>query len=128
MNSWLIFYVKDQDKSTAFYKHVLQMDPVLFVPGMTDFKLSDSTSLGLMPEAGIKAILNDKLSDPEQSNGFSRAELYLSVEDPEAYHNRSIEYGGVELSEFLPRNWGDDVAYSKDFDGHVLAFAKKTNS
>lgn len=123
MKSWIIFYVKDQNKSTEFYKAVLIMEPTLFVPGMTEFKLSETTSLGLMPEKGIKSLLGDKLSDPEKSNGISRAELYLHVDDPFAYHTRSIGCGGKELSKMLPRTWGDYVAYSMDLDGNVLAFA-----
>ena len=103
------------------------MQPALNVPGMTEFKLSDSSSLGLMPEKGIKSLLNHHLPDPEKSNGLSRAELYLSVDDPAAFHSRSLENGAIELAPLSPRNWGDTVAYSMDLDGHVLAFAKASN-
>ena len=124
IKSWFILYVQDQARSTEFYQKVLNVAPSLNVPGMTEFKLSDSSSLGLMPEKGIKKLLGDKLSDPEKSNGISRAELYLQVADPQQFHNRVLENGGAELSPLLARNWGDDVAYSTDLDGHVLAFAK----
>jgi uncharacterized glyoxalase superfamily protein PhnB len=123
MNSWLIFYVKDQDKSMKFYRSVLAQEPDLHVPGMSEFKLSEQTSLGLMPESGIKKLLNEHLPDPEKTNGAARAELYLSVENPNAYHQRALLQGAVELSPLLKRNWGDEVAYSLDPDGHVLAFA-----
>jgi len=34
-----ILFVKDQEKSTSFYKSVLDLEPVLNVPGMTEFEL-----------------------------------------------------------------------------------------
>lgn len=118
-----IIYVSDQKRSKDFYEAVLQQKPVLDVPGMTEFQISNDSILGLMPEKGIKRLLGDKIPDPEKSNGISRAEIYLTVEDPMAFHGRSLEYGGKELSGLEERNWGDVAAYSMDPDGHVLAFA-----
>lgn len=90
---------------------------------MMEFVLSDHTALGLMPAAGIKRLLGDRLPDPAQAAGTPRAELYLRVADPLDYHRRAIEAGATELSALQDRDWGDCVAYSLDFDGHVLAFA-----
>jgi uncharacterized glyoxalase superfamily protein PhnB len=91
---------------------------------MTEFKLSDSCVLGLMPEAGIKRLLGDRLPDPSAANETPRAELYLRVDDPQAFHQRALEMGARELSGLEKRSWGDLAAYSLDPDGHVLAFAK----
>ncbi|MBT3983487.1 MAG: glyoxalase [Bacteriovoracaceae bacterium] len=118
----MIFYVKDQKKSRDFYQKIFLEDPELDVPGMSAFKISDALSLGLMPETGIKKILGDKLPDPCKSNGLSRVELYLSVNNPAELHQRALEAGAIELSPLEPRNWGEKVAYSIDPDGHVLAF------
>ena len=101
-------------------------EPVLDVPGMTEFKLGEGSTLGLMPEQGIKKLLGDKLPDPAKGSGIPRAELYLSVTDPLAYHQRSLANKGVEMSPLLNRDWGDTVAYSMDLDGHILAFGKKS--
>jgi predicted enzyme related to lactoylglutathione lyase len=116
MKTNFILYVKDQDRSTAFYKQVLGFEPTLNVPGMTEFKLGDGCVLGLMGEA---------LPDPASANGIPRAEIYLTVDDPSEFHRRSIQYGGKELSLVDKRNWGDIAGYTMDLDGHVLAFAKK---
>jgi hypothetical protein len=35
-----IFYVRDQRNSTAFYSKVLDLEPTLNVPGMTEFNLN----------------------------------------------------------------------------------------
>lgn len=122
MKPIFIFYVSDQNKSRDFYKEVLCSDPILDVPGMTEFRLNDGSVLGLMPEAGIKKLLGDKLPDPVQAKGIPRSELYLSVDGPDEFHQRALSAGGIELSPLENRDWGEAVAYSIDLDGHVLAF------
>lgn len=126
MTSHFILYVADQEASTRFYSHVLDLDPILNVPGMTEFQLDRSAVLGLMPASGISRLLGDKLPAPLVGAGAAKAEVYLLVEDPAAYHSRSIGSGGRELSALQPRDWGHDVAYSMDADGYVLAFAQAT--
>lgn len=113
----IILYVADQKLSSAFYTAVLQQAPRLDVPGMTEFALSGGTVLGLMPNAGAERLLGVSTS------GESRAELYLRVHDPAEAHQRAIEAGAVELSPPEARDWGHLAAYSRDLDGHVLAFA-----
>ena len=120
----LILYVKDQAKSAAFYAWVLDCQPTLDVPGMTEFTLGENCILGLMPEAGIKRLLGECLPDPGHAAGIPRAEVYLSVDDPGAYHRRALEAGASELSELARRDWGDLAAYSLEPDGHVLVFAR----
>ncbi len=118
MHPHLILYVRDQVASTAFYRHVLAQDPRLDVPGMTEFQLGEGAVLGLMPEAGIVRLLGGSVAQ----GGF-RAELYLVVPDPGAFHRRALEAGATELSPLTTRSWGPAVAYSLDPDGNVLAFA-----
>ncbi len=117
--------MKDQARSTAFYSKVLGCIPSLNVPGMTEFTLSENSILGLMPEAGIRRLLGNKLPDPAQSTGIPRSEIYLLVRQPLDYHQRAIEAGAIELSGLEDREWGQRVAYSLDPDGHVLAFAEQ---
>lgn len=125
LKAHLIFYVSDQKRSASFYARVLGIKPTLDVPGMTEFPLADGAVLGLMPAAGIKRLLGDKLPDPERAAGVPRAELYLLSEDPAAHHRRALESGAEELSPLAPRDWGHQAAYSLDPDGHVLAFARE---
>lgn len=121
--AFFVLYVKDQERSTDFYSTVLNQKPTLHVPGMTEFRLNDGSSLGLMPSSGIKKLIGPGLKDPEQAQGIPRSELYLTVSNPISFHNRALESGAKELSPLKRRDWGDEVAYSADPDGHVLAFA-----
>lgn len=120
-----ILYVEDQDASRAFYAAVLGQSPSLHVPGMTEFRLSEDAVLGLMPGAGIRRLLGERLPDPSAAAGIPRAELYLYVEEPALYHARALACGARELSAPQLRDWGDLAGYSLDRDGHVLAFAAR---
>jgi hypothetical protein len=118
-----ILYVADQAAATTFWTTVLDRQPRLNVPGMTEFSLIEGTVLGLMPEAGIKALLGPTLPDPALARGVPRSELYLVVADPAGYHSRALAAGARELAPLAQRGWGDTVAYCLDLDGHVVAFA-----
>lgn len=119
----VILYVADQTLSGRFYRAVLQAEPTLDVPGMTEFELPGGATLGLMPEAGIRRLLGPILPDPAAGSGIPRVELYLRVSNAGEWHARALAAGAVELSPLKPREWGDQVAYSMDPDGHVLGFA-----
>lgn len=119
-----ILYVADQEKSKDFYKKILESDPVLHVPGMTEFLLKSNFKLGLMPEKGIKKILMDKTPDPRAGNGIPRCELYLKLPFISSYIERAIQAGATLVSEAADRDWGDRVCYLADPDGHIIAFAQ----
>ena len=123
--AYFILYVADQHRSQRFYASVLGEPARLDVPGMTEFDLPGGAVLGLMPEAGIRRLLGEKLPDPAMAAGAPRAELYLLVDDPAAHHARAVAAGARELSPLAARDWGHSAAYSLDPDGHVLAFAKE---
>lgn len=126
MNVLFILYVKNQQKSCNFYKNLLLLEPVLNVPGMAEFQLSDKTKLGLMPEKGIAKILQDNVPHPSKANGIPRCELYLNVENPVEYYERALQLGALPVSDLMLRDWGEVAAYCADPDGHIIAFARKT--
>lgn len=119
-----ILYVSEQTRSRDFYKKVFQIEPSLDVPGMTEFQLSKTCKLGLMPEKGITKILSNKTPPPESGNGIPRCEIYIHVEQLEEYYERAIEAGAKEVSPIGKRDWGDLAGYVSDPDGHIIAFAK----
>ena len=120
----IILYVADQDRATAFYARALACEPVLNVPGMTEFELRPGLRLGLMPVAGARRLLGVHGPSPGEPAGPPRAELYLVVPDAALCHARALAAGAVEVSAFARRDWGHRAAYALDPDGHVLAFAE----
>lgn len=120
-----ILYVSNQEKSTKFYKTILQQNPSLNVPGMTEFTLNEFVKIGLMPNDGIATITTPTLPHPTSGNGIPRCELYLRVENIETIFEEAKRAGAIEISPIALRDWGDTVGYVADFDGHVIAFATK---
>jgi lactoylglutathione lyase len=123
-----IFYVADQEISTAFYRQLFQAEPALHVPGMTEFAVNPALRLGLMPEAGIARLITPVLPHPAGAAGIPRSELYLYVDAPAMFAERAQQAGAVLVSPLQARDWGDEAVYFADPDGHVLAFAKRLNT
>jgi uncharacterized glyoxalase superfamily protein PhnB len=122
----IIFFVQDQFKSKEFYKKVLQIEPVLDVPGMTEFMVFPGLKLGIMPAEGMHSILKGKISHPSLITDVPKSELYITVDNPSESLSRAIEHGAKLISNVESRNWGDDAGYCMDSDGYIIAFAKKT--
>lgn len=120
-----ILYVSDQEKSTDFYRQLLNSDPVLEVPGMTEFELSPSLKLGIMPENGIAKIIEEKTQHPANGNGIPRCEIYLLVEDLKPYYARATFLNALLVSDTKLRDWGHRVCYFSDPDGNIIAFAEE---
>ena len=119
-----ILYVRDQARSTRFYSTVLDLQPRLDVPGMTEFELPGGSILGLMPESGIKRLIGRTLPDPSGAAGIPRCELYLIVGEADSCLQKAIDADARELSAVGERDWGHRAGYCLDPDGHVLAFAE----
>ncbi|MBS1666354.1 MAG: lactoylglutathione lyase [Bacteroidetes bacterium] len=120
-----ILYVNNQQASCNFYTKIFRKSPVLNVPGMTEFSLASNCKLGLMPNSGIATILSDKTPHPDAGNGIPRCELYLYVADIELEFANAVKAGATVISPIMERNWGDNVCYFADLDGHIIAFAEK---
>ena len=123
-----ILYVKNQEKSTAFYEKIFRRKADLFVSGMTEFCLSQDFTLGLMPNEGIANILKDKTPHPETGTGIPRCEMYFYVENLVDEYEILQNIGIEMVSTLSERNWGDEAFYFADLDGHIIAFAKKINT
>jgi len=123
-----ILYVSDQKRSREFYAGLLGYEPVLDVPGMTEFMLNEGCVLGLMPENGIAKILSDKTEHPSSGNGIPRCEIYLLVDEPSKTHEHALQLGAKNVSEVSKRDWGHEAGYIQDPDGHIIAFAKMIRS
>ncbi len=120
-----ILYVKNQEESTDFYRKIFQLKPTLFVKGMTEFTLQKNVKLGLMPNNGIAKIVSLQLPHPNTGIGIPRCELYLKVKNAKLYMDRAISLGATLISELKLRDWGDEVGYIADSDGHIIAFTEE---
>ncbi len=69
----IVFYVSSQERSCEFYRAVLGVEPILNVPGMTEFPLVSGGNLGLMPGRELSAT-GRAIPDPATASGVPRAE------------------------------------------------------
>ena len=118
-----ILYVSNQEVSTHFYSELLELKPILNVPGMTEFQLNRYTKLGLMPEKGIAKILTN-MPNPALANGIPKCEIYLFVNDVIKTYKKALILGAKEINLPKNRDWGDFVGYVSDFDGNIIAFVE----
>ena len=123
MQVLFILYVRSQAASRDFYRSLLDAEPALDVPGMTEFDLGPC-KLGLMPEDGIARIITPALPHPATGHGVPRCELYLLVNDISAAEERARRTNALVVSPASDQDWGHRVAYFADPDGHVIALAQ----
>ena len=124
-----ILFVSDPQASRDFYTSVFACEPILDVPGMTEFNLADGSTLGLMPETEIQKLLGVGLPEPAFGGGGGlRAEIYLLVNDPRECLQRAVTAGARLLSECANRDWGDLAGYCLDADGYVIGFGAPIES
>ena len=122
--SHFILYVENQSESTEFYSKLLNQEPTLNVPGMTEFKLTEKSVLGLMPSRGIKKLLKNKIDTLVKSDNIIKSELYLIVKNIEEYIQRVASEKIKILSELKERDWNHKVIYLLDPDNYVIALAE----
>ncbi len=125
IKSHYILYVKNQKISAEFYSKLLNQKPIIDEPGMTEFKLNETSILGLMPESGIRKLLENKVETNHSSENKIKAELYLIVDDLETYLKRVLSLNAKFLSEAKIRDWGDRAAYLMDPNNYIIALAEK---
>lgn len=123
--SEFILYVANQEAASRFYELIFRTKPTLEVPGMTEFTLSETLKIGLMPNNGIAKIISPATINPEKGNGIPRCELYFHVQNLELEYQNALQSGAKIISGIENRNWGDRVCYFADLDGHIIAFAEK---
>lgn len=80
-----------------------------------------------MPNKGIAKILLDKIPHPDSGNGIPKCELYLYVDNIQLEFENANKIGAKLISPIIKRDWGDNVCYFSDPDGHIIAFAEKIN-
>lgn len=121
----IILYVSNQEKSKTFYQTLLDKTPSLDVPGMTEFTVNNFLKIGLMPNSGIAKIITPTMPHPNLGNGIPRCELYFLTDDLENHFTKMLNFGAKLISPISKRDWGDQVGYIADYDGHIIALAKK---
>ncbi|MCB9357503.1 MAG: VOC family protein [Calditrichaeota bacterium] len=117
-----ILAVSDVTRAAEFYRAAFDWTQTVDVPVYAEFELADGRRIGLYERHSFGA--NTGIVPQEIGEGaLSGAELYFHCDEPEAQCARLARAGATELSKWQPRPWGDDAAYFRDLDGHVIVIA-----
>jgi catechol 2,3-dioxygenase-like lactoylglutathione lyase family enzyme len=112
----------DLPRAAAFYRAAFGWEVAVEAPGYVEFSMPDGMRLGLYQrEAFGRNTGQVPVAVPP--GALSTAELYLQADDLVAAVAALEGAGARCLSPAVLRDWGDQVAYFADPEGHVLALA-----
>lgn len=116
--------VRDLGRSSAFYQQAFGWQVAVAAPVYTEFELPGGQRLGLYQREGFALSCGGEAVDV-LADRVSGAELYLVCADLAASIEAILRAGARALSPRAKRDWGDEVAYFRDPDGHVIALASQ---
>ncbi len=121
-----ILAVVDFQKALAFYHAAFDFKQTVDVPVYAEFEMTDGRRIGIYERESFgvnTGIVPVKIDAGE----LSGAELYFHCDHPAEQCAKLVKAGAVELSPWQLRAWGDEAAYYRDPDGHVIVIAQIGN-
>ena len=118
-----ILAVRDLDRARAFYTAALEWPVTVETPVYVELAHALGMRLGLYVREGFGRNVGQTPIAAE-GDQLHAAELYFHAVDPLVVSERALRAGGRLLSALAPRDWGDEVVYCADPDGHVIALAR----
>lgn len=122
-----LFAVAEVERSAAFYDAAFGWPRQVDVPVYVEYGLPDGSRVGLYQRDALGGIVG-RPPEVVGAGGLASAELYLHVDDPTSAVARLIVAGATLLSPLGPRGWGDEAAYFRSPDGHIVVVARPPGS
>ncbi len=123
--TYFIIYVDDIDKTKMFYELLFDINPEIDESGMCELELPNGAVLGIMPNSSLEKLFGAEYKVNDKKNSSPKFEFYFQIDNAEALHKKALQLGALELRKFTKMDWGDNVAYCVNHDGHILAFAER---
>ena len=118
---YVIIYVSDLERSSAFYRDVVGLPFKLTGAGYAEFA-TEGTKFGLFDRAGLPALIG---KEGEAGAAGPPGEVAFIVEDVDAEARRLRAASATILSGPADRPWGHRTVHVLDPDGHVVEFAQE---
>ncbi len=118
-----ILAVENVPRAAEFYRRAFAFKQTVDVSVYAEFEIEVGRRLGLYERNSFghnTGIVPNTIRPGE----LSGAELYFHTDDPQIQIRSLLEAGAVPLSPWSVREWGDEAAYFRDPDGHVLVIAR----
>ena len=120
----VIVYVEDFERSKAFYGGALGLKVRLDAGNYCEFEMG-GLGLGLMSKKALPHFLGETGAETWR-DGAPRCELYFLAENVEEAIKTIEAAGAQKLADLKLMPWGDEAAYFRDPDGHIIALARRT--
>jgi flavin reductase (DIM6/NTAB) family NADH-FMN oxidoreductase RutF/predicted enzyme related to lactoylglutathione lyase len=119
-----ILAAADLKKTVAFYTDAFDWEIIKKEKSYVEFALPEGRSLSICTRETC-AVQSGVAAPRDAIQGSSGVQLYLRCDDlPRVIANLHTA-GAAPLSKVRIRDWGDEVAYFADPDGHVIAVARR---
>jgi uncharacterized protein len=118
-----ILAVRDLAGAQRFYSGLLEWPVTVETGSYVELRHASGMRLGLYERNGFGRNVGRAPITVEGAD-LHAAELYFHADDPQAVADRAVSLGARLLSALAPRDWGDEVVYLADVDGHVVAIAR----
>ena len=115
---YAILFVRDLERSVAFYRDVIGLPFKLQGDGYVEFA-TEGARFGLYDRNRLDELTGQDSSDPGRPGG----EVVFLVEDVDAEAERLREAGATILRGPLDRAWGHRTLHLEDPDGFVVELA-----
>ena len=121
----VIIYVDDFECSKAFYGGALGLKMRLDAGNYCEFDIG-GLGLGLMSKKALPYFLGETGRE-QWKDGAPRCELYFIPDNVEEAVKKIEAAGAQKVADLKLMPWGDEAAYYRDPDGHIIALARRTH-
>ena len=122
----VVLAVCDIVRSVAFYRACFDWRQTVNENVYAEFETSTSLRIGLYEKHAFGRTACGEVATPPDRQ-LTGAEIYFRVDDIESACERLASAGAHLASARAMRHWGDEAAYFRDPDGHLLVIAKKAH-
>ena len=120
----VILAVRDVSRSAIFYHECFNWQQTVDENVYAEFVTSTGLRIGLYERQAFGRTACCEAAAPLDGQ-LTGAEIYFYVDDIESSCEQLIKAGAKLSSARSMRHWGDEAAYFRDPDGHLLVIAKK---
>jgi lactoylglutathione lyase len=114
---YVIRFVRDLDRSVAFYRDVLGLTPRVHGDGYVEFDV-ENVKFALYERGKLPELIGDVPDDPD-------GEVVFLVESVDSWSNRIGSAGLEVLSGPIDRPWGHRTLHFADPDGLIVELAQE---
>jgi lactoylglutathione lyase len=118
---YVIFYVRDLERSIAFYRDAIGLEFKLRGDGYAEFA-TEGTKFALFERSNLAELIG-QAAEAEPPSGPS-AEVAILVADVDREAERLRAVGVEPLTGPVDRPWGHRTVHVADPDGHVIELAQ----